>query len=336
MKGDWLSIVESAYRTDLDEAAWLDHVLETCRTFLDRGYGIAALLYDASSMTSLVPTRFISRGTPDGLRSEECMKLIEMGTPDPAFLAKTFGALSCGLLSKTFGTQFPAVLDHVGEYGVADMLAVNGIDPSLHGCFLTGNLPKNERIAPRTRAMWSRVSAHLAGAYRLRRRLAASTPSNGVEAILRPSGVVDHAEGVAKDGEARVALRDAVVGLEKARGRMRRDDPDAAMSSWKALVQARWSLVDQFESDGRRYVVARCNDVTTPSLATLTARELQVVAYAALEHQNKFIAYELGIATSTVGVLLSRAAKKLGVRSRAALVSAYLSAASSAARLRPQ
>lgn len=37
-------------------------------------------------------------------------------------------------------------------------------------------------------------------------------------------------------------------------------------------------------------------------------------------HSNKLIAYELGIAASTVGVLLGRAASRLGVRTRKALL----------------
>ena len=100
-------------------------------------------------------------------------------------------------------------------------------------------------------------------------------------------------------------------------------EPDRAVARWRALVDARWSLVDHFESDGKRFVLAQRNDPSVGPLALLTPRERQVVALAAMGHANKMIGYELGISVSTAGVLLSRAARKLGAPSRAALVQAY-------------
>ena len=93
--------------------------------------------------------------------------------------------------------------------------------------------------------------------------------------------------------------------------------------AWKGLVDARWTLVEQFESDGKRYIVARENAPSPPGLSALTLRERQVIGYAALGHDNKAIAYELGIAHSTVKVLMARGASRLGVRSRTELISAY-------------
>jgi DNA-binding CsgD family transcriptional regulator len=324
MQRDWLAVVESAYRTDLDEQKWLDGVLDAARPMLDHRVGIAALRYDASSMSALVPLRFITSGTPRGLRSEECMRLIQESSPNPEFLARTFGALSCGLVSQTFGAGFPRVLEHLRPFGVVDMVAVNGVDPSLMGCFLTGNLPPTASapLASRTRAMWTRISAHLAAGYRVRRRV--SEGSSSVEAVLTPDGKVEHAEGLAREREAREALRDSVQLLDRVRTRLRRDDPDAAMSSWKGLVEARWSLLDHFETGGKRYVIARQNEATEPTtLSQLSSRERQVVAFVALGHANKVIAYELGLSPSTVAVLITRASRKLGVRSRSELAAAY-------------
>ena len=326
MQRDWLGVVEAAYRTDLDEQQWLGGVLEAVRPMLDHRVGIAALLYDASSMSALVPLRFITSGTPHGLQSEECMRLIQESAPNPEFLARTFGALSCGLVSQTFGAGFPRVLEHVKPFGVVDMLAVNGVDPSLMGCFLTGNLPSeaSATLASRTRAMWTRVSAHLAAGYRVRRRLGADGDSaSGVEAVFGPGGKLEHAEGPAREKEAREALRDSVQLLEHARTRLRKENPDAAVSAWRGLVEARWSLLDQFEAGGKRYIVARANEAASQTVGQLSAREQQVVAFVALGHANKVIAYELGLSPSTVAVLITRASRKLGVKSRAELAAAY-------------
>jgi len=62
-----------------------------------------------------------------------------------------------------------------------------------------------------------------------------------------------------------------------------------------------------------------------PSLgaSALTPREKQIIEQAKLGHRNKVIAYELGIADSTVRVLLARAAAKIGAPGREELLRAF-------------
>ena len=79
--------------------------------------------------------------------------------------------------------------------------------------------------------------------------------------------------------------------------------------------RGRWSLVDHFDSNGRRYLMAHRNDPDTPDLRGLTLRERQVVGYAGAGHSNKIIAYELGLTLSTVAGHLARARAKLGLPS---------------------
>ena len=66
--------------------------------------------------------------------------------------------------------------------------------------------------------------------------------------------------------------------------------------------------------------MARRNDVADAGRAELSPRELQAVAFAALGHNNKLIAYEMGIAAETVRVLLHRAARKLDAHDRDELI----------------
>jgi len=58
-------------------------------------------------------------------------------------------------------------------------------------------------------------------------------------------------------------------------------------------------------------------------VAPLSRREREAVSRAALGETNKVIAFELGVSASTVGVLLHRAARKLGVRTRAELLERF-------------
>lgn len=229
---------------------------------------------------------------------------------------------SYGTLDEGLGLDIPVpggerLAALFAEQGIGDVYGVNGRNPSGQGVFVGIVLPPRFAPIPQgTRATFARIARHLAAGCRLRRRLAAlAAPAEG-DAIVDSAGKVEHAAGEAAEAPAFEALRRSVVNVATARGRRRREDPDRAVATWKALVDARWSLVDLFQEDGRQYLVAHRNDCHTAPVELLTQRERQVAALAAMGHSNKAIAYDLGIATSTVGVLVSRALKRLGLRSR--------------------
>jgi len=140
------------------------------------------------------------------------------------------------------------------------------------------------------------------------------------EAILDDTGRFVHAEGGATDQAARDRIRSAALAIAAVRTRRRRRSGRAALEAWHPLVEARWTLVDTFEENGRRYVVARENQSEDACLEALTDRERQVVLQAVLGLTNKEIAYALGVSDSTVRVLMARAAARLGVRTRAELL----------------
>ena len=114
--------------------------------------------------------------------------------------------------------------------------------------------------------------------------------------------------------------------------------PEAVIDAWQALYGARWSISESVERDGRRLLIARPNaplredarwtsvvggeDRQQETARTLSAAERRVVAALSQGHSNKLIAYELGIAISTVSTLLTRAKRKLGCKSRVELARA--------------
>jgi DNA-binding CsgD family transcriptional regulator len=205
--------------------------------------------------------------------------------------------------------------------GVADILGLNGVNVDGRGTIVGVLMSRPIRdVAPE---LLARVSSHLAAGFRLRRRLGSAPKANSAEAILDPRGKIEHAAGLAKLREARKELAEAAARIDRLRTSPRRRDPQRALEEWKALVRARWSLVDHFEHGGKRYLLAHNNGPHVGPFALLSPRERQVVALAAVGHANKMIGYELGITVSTAGVLLSRAAKKIGAQSRADLIRAY-------------
>ncbi len=98
---------------------------------------------------------------------------------------------------------------------------------------------------------------------------------------------------------------------------------DRAPQSWKKLEAAGWSVLTHFERGGRRYVIAMEKERLVMPSVHLSDRERQVVSSASQGRSNKEIAHALGLAHSTVRVLLTRASKKLGVSTRAQLVDRF-------------
>jgi DNA-binding CsgD family transcriptional regulator len=91
----------------------------------------------------------------------------------------------------------------------------------------------------------------------------------------------------------------------------------------QASATALWVVVDAYRRDGRQFVVAERTEALDRELPTLSPRELQAVRFAAFGISNKAIAYEMAITCSTVGVLLHRAARKLGTHTRTELLERF-------------
>jgi DNA-binding CsgD family transcriptional regulator len=316
---DLVRILEATYEVDQPREDWLRGVMHAAQQPLGQRAGIAGVLYDVSEET---------------LRTEAMLGLdlapgwLEMGAEmhgSPALapgIAEGYRKVLCGTLQMPTldAVTTEQVYRYYRRFGYEDGIYLNGMDTSGVGSALFWFSSTQVALSTRARAILSRVATHLATGYRLQRRLAEGSGARApVEAILKPSGKVDHAERAAQSKESRSSLTEAVKLREWARGRARRDDA-RAVSAWQGLVTARWTLVDTFESEGRRYVHAHENAPVVPSPEALSIRERQVASLAALGRSNKLIAYELGLAHSTVRVLLSRAAAKLGVASRSDLV----------------
>jgi DNA-binding CsgD family transcriptional regulator len=332
MKLDFVQIVERSYEVDRDERAWMNGVIEVTRPMLDRGLGFVATLYDVSNVghpsASVVAQHDVSRDYDEEIvraafrsLSPECVRNLVTSTGchllrwDARFTESS--SESAGLRS------LPLV---PSPFEPTDVVVVNAADPTGHGCFISANVRRGTSLSRAKRVTWARIAAHLCAGLRLRRRLATTGARETIDAIVTPGGRIDHAEEAAKSSVVREAIARAARTQERARGPLRRSAPEDAIREWKGLVAARWTLVEQFDHDGHRYLVARRNDPLEGKqwIDALTRREHQVVAYASLGHWNKLIAYELGIADSTVRVLLTRAAAKAGVRSRKDLVERFL------------
>ena len=316
---DVVRIIEAAYDLNAaDEQAWLTRVAEEVRSVLGFDEGVVAYTYSMDATGWITPGALAVPGTSMDL-AQSILNPGDMGEAVTAAVIRVHLQSGPSLATDVVRPITAVATEYrrrvLGERGYEDALTINATDPTRRGAMFVVPLKRTKRLVPNLTSRYSRLGAHIAAGLRLRRAL-----SSLVDEAIIERGKVAHATGQASRPSAQSALRDAVVAAERARGTLRKRDPERALATWRGLVAGRWSVVDRFESNGRQYWVAHPNAPDAPDPRSLTARERQVAGFVALGQSNKLIAYELGISTSTVGVLVARAAKKLGVRSRAGLV----------------
>lgn len=324
-----IDFAETAYDLDIEHGDWLSRVVESGAPFLDRGLGVFAITCQRPAQPGpVVIDQIHARLGPSDFaeRVEQLQNDVDMSLLWPVSrpgVPKT--------LSEASDDDSPDVFELIMERFpfAKDGLGFNAFDPDGRGIFVISALPEVMRLSQRQRELLQMVAAHFSAAYRLRRavRLHASNGSNGsklphgAEVVIDPQGFrVTDAVGYAQEKSALESLREAARRVDQARGKIRESDPPRALELWRALVRGRWSTVDWFDVDGRRYILGVPNEPGLDDPRGLTEREMQVVSYVYVGLTNKMIGYHLGLSQGRVSGLLSSAMHKLGVLNRAQLV----------------
>ena len=312
--------LEALYDLEQPRDDWFRGTLRAANTAFDRGAGVGMILYDASGEAPRIDAI-------DGVNLEP--RFIELSQDvhrQPALaqtILSTYRNVVCTTMPDQVRTDdLPYMEDLYAEFDVRDQILINGGNPDGLGCVLYVFSKSRIELRAEPRALFARIASHLSTAYRLHRRLhdAPRPECGGVEAVLRVDGRVEHANGALKAKALLRHLSAAVGRREWAKSSEGKTNGDRTVAAWRPMVAARWSLVDAYERNGVRYVTARENSPVRAGISSLSAREQQVTSLAALGHSNKLIAYELGLAHSTVRVLFARAAAKLGARTRAEVI----------------
>ena len=261
------------------------------------------------------------------------MKVLEAGTEAGRALVTRVSASVRGKVYSISEVreQFPKAYEILTRHiGAKDMLSMTAIDPD--GAGVQIGIPSTEilKLDRRDREFWQMLEVHLSAGNRLRRGLGTLGQAEGAplteipldaEALIDPKRfLIAHATGDAQHSDAAISIRRAAQYVDKARGPLRREDPEEALRLWEGLVRGKWTLVDWFDSDGRRFILARPNAPRVHDPRGLTEREAQVVTYAGAGDSSKLIGYRLGLSQSYVSRLLNDAMHKLGVRTQAQLV----------------
>jgi len=303
--------LDQLYVADVDDAEWRARVV-TALAGLAEEHGVALMSFGRHGRT-ITHCEVFGSAPPDYQRwLEAAVRHLPQNQHGVAFDLRQSGKTMSHILD---AADYDAYRRGIAPFGLGDLLAAFGVidRDDVFGAYvpLTGS---RRETAARTRKL-RLLGVHLGTALRARQRGAARD-----EAWLEPGGRVLDAVGEA--ATARDTLRAVVRRLDRARA-AGGDDDGATLELWTALVEGRWTLMDRFDADGRRFVVARRNEPELARHLALTPDESAVARLHAMGHSSKLVAYTLGIPPPLVSRRLHDALFKLGLRSVAELIRAF-------------
>lgn len=334
---DLIAVVESSYDLAATETQWLQGVAERFQAVLQAENGVIAYHVDLDAQGWWIGDLVHTADAPP--------PAVEQMSGVVALLAKRRRG-EAGLLERARAKLYDRVIgslirepaDRVlhSEHHragprriytlgapIADTFALVNHHVDRHGFTgIFGGLERPRAFRPGERATFQMLSAHIKAGLRLRRRLPGAARAADVSrdgAVLSPSGRVLHAEGEARDPSAREELSARAAEVDRARTE-RSGRGEDALAIWQGLVRGRWSLVERFDADGKRFLLAHENAEDVRDPRGLSEIEVRVVGLAVRGYSDKLIAYHLGLPEGTVSSHLTHAMRKLGAPSRIALV----------------
>ena len=322
-----IELTEAVYELEMEDGAWIPNLLQVGLPILDHGLGVVAIAYtrDPSAPDFTVHQKFSVLGPSDLLAGLD-RALGEWPREVYRELLRPGLVSSLSEVAADYPECLQACRKHIA--GCRDTFGMTAVDPNGLGILLIAFLPEVTRLKGRERELWRMLGAHVAAGHRLRRAMVTAQSTTGLprdaEAVIDPTRLrLTDAAGLAQNKEAAKALREAAVRIDRARGRTRRSDPGAALEMWKSLTEGRWSLVDWFDNDGRRFVLALPNAPQVTDPRGLSKRESLVATYAMHGDSAKLIGYRLGISKTAVSAALKQTMRKLGVKTQAQLIERF-------------
>ncbi|NNE20429.1 MAG: hypothetical protein HKN10_18335, partial [Myxococcales bacterium] len=246
-----IDFAEAAYDLELSDREWLPNLLERGLPILEHGLGVAGYEYGRPPQSEAVELRDVH--VASGPKDFPERHLRALSTTDPEVLRRQLrhGSATTGSEhSKDHPDELAHYVSHV-DY-CKDVLFLTAVDPRGAGLAVVAPLPEVTTLSPQDARRWQMLAAHVEAGHRLRQAIAEGDADresdddlpHDAEAVFDASSFqVTEAVGPAKDRRTANRLRDAAVKVDRARGKMRRTDPENALAIWKALVRGRWSMV---------------------------------------------------------------------------------------------
>jgi DNA-binding NarL/FixJ family response regulator len=305
-------ILAATYRFQSDPVVWADELHAALGPSLDLGQGtLVGLVGFPDQGVRLEHLRGRAGATRVHQAVVRLSVLLAPGTLRAAFFSGRVLGSSSGRYSQRDFAQLEQRALGTRSRDAAGFCVNDSVD---QGLMVVS--PSRERLAlpVQPSALVKSLGEHIGTGLRLQRIIRAATLEDpAIEAIFDPDGRTQRATGMARMQNALDRLREFV------RARARAPAPSEESAAWDAVIAGRWSLIDRFDSDGRRFVVAYRNPPGVLDPRRLTAREEGVTTLAAVGRSNKEIGLDLGISESSASSLLATALAKLGLGSRTLL-----------------
>lgn len=319
---DWITCIEAAYDLSGDDEVWLGRLAACGGGVFRRGslplafrFRCTPSSFRIQSAATRGPSQLVgwARRLVETASAEAVDRIYRRGEPVNCLSQQVFPDLP----------QQREVLRAATGGLVRDVIGLTAHAGTGEGVSIGIALPMVSPPRPQERRRWPMVASHLGAALRLRQALSVGQAERLQEAVLSPGGEMLDACDEAALPDARQSLRDAVRRIDRSRTREGRRDADAALDAWTAMVEGRWSLVDRFDADGRRFVVALRNDAVHADPRGLNAREQQVAGWIGLGRSIKEIGYTMGLSGTAVVQAAAGAQRKLGMETRAELAAFF-------------
>ncbi len=293
--------MEAAYRLSVPRTTWLEGLGRAAEDAFGQGRGTVAVLVDA---TDSHDPRVIDYASTRSITGLDRMITHAFASLEPAYVEGSKRPRG-SFATEADGMDQPGIRMWLEAFGARDMLTFVAMDPSGVGAVVAINLAETSSFAARESTVFAQLSAHVLGAYHLRERSPVTD-----DAIFRTNGDVVSVGAEVREAGVLADLTNAVRALGALRDA--RSNEGRALDKFTSRVDATWSVVAQVDDGADQWVVAKRNPPSLLALPdTLSQRETQVMSLLLLGRTPKLVAYELGIAHSTVRVLVSRALVKL-------------------------
>ncbi len=337
---DPIAVVEACYDLSVTEEQWLKAIADTLHLVVKPAAGLLAYHVDLDTQGPRFSTAVQAGDGVDVVERIRAMgALLDRKREKTASIferlqARLYERVIRGGMSEPAEKLLVSECKHLGPKWMYT-LGVPGIRDVFHlrnhhidGQGLTmiaAGVGEDCKIGCRERTMYLMLSAHIKAGLRLRRRLplirrSLDRPEGG--AVIDADARVVHAEQEASEASSLEELQRMASAIDRARTRQHGRDENA-LEVWQGLVAGRWSLVEHFDSDGKRFMLAHRNPEGVSDPRRLSEIEARVLGLAARGYSNKLVGYHLGMAEGTASSHLARAMAKMRIASRAELVRTF-------------
>lgn len=309
-----LDVLDAAYDLDADAEAWMVNVCASALRVFPNATGALAYRYNlvgrGPALTSGVVGNVEYLEVPDEGHDSVSVDSIMRAYSAPSHAEPTtvFHA------DPTTGKAPSSLLQMWSRHDVADMFGVYATRPGGESMTIGIGMPRvsyPDMRSPELRPIsrdWTNVARHLEHALSLREAVA----TGGIVAEFDANGVGDFRMGAEDHRQNLLALAQ--------RTECARAEADCSgVEIWEQLLRGRWSIVRFRRANGRLRFLAIENP-RFDNLRALTPTERAVMELVAAGKANKVIAIDLDLHLSSVGNIIARAMRKLGIENRVHVV----------------